>query len=97
MITSGDFNEFAFVEPVNVFRDVSGLEDLDDVVGTPDVERYTYVYDMNTQALDHMFVSTALAEGAGYEHVHVNTWATAEDVVSDHDPSIAQLNVCGNA
>lgn len=78
-----------------MFADVSGLTDLDEVVGTPEVERYTYMYDMNTQALDHMYVSPALGEGASYEHVHVNTWATAENVVSDHDPSVALFNVCG--
>lgn len=51
---------------------------------------------MNTQALDHMFASPALAAGAkGYEHIHVNSWAAAKDVVSDHDPSVALLNVCG--
>lgn len=95
-MAAGDFNEFAFVEPLTVFANGSGLTDLDQVVGTPEVERYTYLYDMNTQALDHMFVSPALGAGAeGYEHVHVNTWATADDVVSDHDPSVARFNVCG--
>lgn len=78
-----------------MFANVSGLTDLDEVVGTPEVERYTYMFDMNTQALDHMYVSPALGAEARYEHVHVNTWATAADVVSDHDPSVALLNVCG--
>lgn len=95
MISAGDFNEFAFVEPLKQFANISGLADLDDFVGTSEVERYTYMYDMNTQALDHMYVSAAIGQGASYEHVHVNTWATADDVVSDHDPSVAQFNVCG--
>lgn len=51
------------------------------------------LFDMNTQALDHMFVSRALEGKAQYEHIHVNTWAQTE--VSDHDPSVAMLNVCG--
>lgn len=95
MITSGDFNEFSFVAPQTTFSEVSGLTDLDEVVGTPEEERYTYMYDMNTQALDHIYISPALAEGAEYEHVHINTWATSADSISDHDPSVARLNVCG--
>jgi hypothetical protein len=54
------------------------------------------VYDMNAQALDHMYVSPALAESkhTKYEHLHLNTWAAFADMVSDHDPSVAQFNVC---
>lgn len=74
---------------------MSGLTELDEVVNTPVEERYTYLYDMNTQALDHMYISPALAAGAEYEHIHINTWATSDAVISDHDPSVARFNVCG--
>lgn len=53
-------------------------------------------YDMNAQALDHMMVSPALQrKSAKYEHIHINSWATTSGMVSDHDPSVALLNVCG--
>lgn len=54
------------------------------------------LFDMNAQALDHMYVSPVLARGSTtrYEHVHVNTWAADADVVSDHDPSVALFDVC---
>lgn len=94
IIVAGDFNEFTFVKPMETFKSVSYLLDLDDVTLTPSTERYTYIYDMNCQELDHMFVSPALIFGAAFEHVHVNTWSTLADQVSDHDPSIARLNVC---
>jgi len=57
----------------------------------------TSAYDMNAQALDHMYVSPALASSKAtrFEHLHVNSWAAFSDVVSDHDPSIALFNVCG--
>lgn len=64
------------------------------MVGTDKLERYTYLFDMNCQQLDHMFVSKSLKKGASYEHVHVNTWATVAGQISDHDPSVAKLNVC---
>ncbi|KAL1639943.1 hypothetical protein SLS58_007369 [Diplodia intermedia] len=95
VVVAGDFNEFAFVAPVARFVGGSGLEDADVVAGVGEVERYTYLYDGNCQQLDHVFVSEALAaKGVGYEHVHVNTWADGEGVVSDHDPSVGRVDVC---
>ncbi|THC91200.1 hypothetical protein EYZ11_009349 [Aspergillus tanneri] len=94
IITSGDFNEFAFVKPLEVFTSESKLQDLDDVVRTPATERYTYLYDSNCQQLDHVYVSEALTENAHMEHVHVNTWVSYGDQASDHDPTVALLNVC---
>jgi len=41
VIAAGDFNEFAFVEPMRVFSSVSGLVDLDEAAGIAEVERYT--------------------------------------------------------
>ncbi|KAK1772142.1 putative endonuclease [Phialemonium atrogriseum] len=95
IIAAGDFNDFTFVQPMKTFAATSGLRDLDEVVNMPAEERYTYTFDMNTQALDHMYVSPALVAKAQYEHLHVNSWAAPADVVSDHDPSLAVLNVCG--
>lgn len=95
VLAIGDFNEFAFTAPLVGFAEASGLKDLDAVVGTKDVERYSYLYDMNTQELDHVFVSEALgAAGARFEHVHVNTWLAYDDMTSDHDPSVAKFKLC---
>ncbi|KAK5658035.1 hypothetical protein OQA88_2590 [Cercophora sp. LCS_1] len=99
VIAAGDFNEFSFVGPMKEFAAVSGMVDLDVAAKIKKEERYTYVYDMNAQALDHMYVSKKLAKGAckgetKYEHVHVNSWAASADEVSDHDPSVAQFNLC---
>ncbi|KAF1942222.1 endonuclease/exonuclease/phosphatase family protein-like protein [Clathrospora elynae] len=96
VITAGDFNEFTFVEPLSQYAKISGLKDLDAVVRIDKLERYTYLFDMNAQQLDHMFVSETLAKRskAEYEHVHVNTWTEYAAQVSDHDPSVARLDVC---
>ncbi|KAL2264568.1 hypothetical protein VTJ83DRAFT_7078 [Remersonia thermophila] len=97
VIAAGDFNEFSFVGPMKTFSAISGMVDLDEAAKVPVQERYTYAYDMNAQALDHMYVSPALAHRrtTRFEHIHVNTWASFDDMVSDHDPSIALFNVCG--
>jgi predicted extracellular nuclease len=79
---------------MKTFAAKSGLVDLDEATGIAVQERYTYLFDMNTQQLDHMYVSPSLVSKAKYEHIHVNTWATDAEVTSDHDPSVALLNVC---
>lgn len=95
VVSAGDYNEFAFVGPMQTFVSVSGLEDLDVVAGIPVTERYTYVFGQNSQQLDHMHVSPKIAGGeVGFEHVHFSSWVTYADQVSDHDPSVARLDVC---
>lgn len=96
VVTAGDFNEFAFVEPLEQYAKISGLKDLDAVAKIDELERYTYLFDMNAQQLDHMFVSASVAKTgkAKYEHIHVNTWPEYAAQVSDHDPSVARLEVC---
>lgn len=95
VILAGDCNEFSFAQPLKELMVESGLVDLDDAAGVAAVERYTYLFDMNAQELDHFFVSKKVAgRSPRVEHVHVNTWASAADQVSDHDPSVALINVC---
>lgn len=94
VVAAGDFNEFAFVEPLKKFAQVSGLKDLDVAARVAPEERYTYVFDNNCQQLDHMYVSPKVALLAPrFEHVHVNSWLSYNDAVSDHDPSVARLSL----
>jgi predicted extracellular nuclease len=41
IIAAGDFNEFAFVQPMKTFSAISEMVDLDEVAGIPVEERYT--------------------------------------------------------
>ena len=53
-------------------------------------ERYSYVFDGNSQVLDQILVSTALlAQSLAYDVVHVN--AEFFDQASDHDPSVMRV------
>lgn len=48
------------------------MTEIDEAAGIEEVERYTYVYDQNTQQLDHIFISPGLvARGVEAEHIHV--------------------------
>ena len=51
----------------------------------PERERYTYVFDGNSQVLDHILISDALDDHAwDFDVVHVNS--EFHDQVSDHEP-----------
>ncbi|TCD70910.1 hypothetical protein EIP91_001219 [Steccherinum ochraceum] len=92
IIIAGDHNEY--IQTRSVFTAFDNLvHEIDEVSNVPVTERYTYVFDQNTEQLDHMWVSTAVAlRGTKVEHVHVNNWSpTLSQRTSDHDPSVAQL------
>ncbi len=58
----------------------------------PVEERYSYVFEGNSQALDHMLLSPALMQAAvpgTFDIVHVN--AEYADQVTDHDPLLARF------
>ena len=83
------------MHPLLRFKELSGLVELDDAAGLAPEDRYTTVFEQNMEALDHMFASAAVVrKPVAFEHIHVNTWATLKGQVSDHDPSVAKLDVC---
>jgi predicted extracellular nuclease len=55
----------------------------------PVAERYSYNFDGNAQALDHILVSTSLYDSALFDIVHINSEFAEQ--VSDHDPSVSSL------
>ena len=89
IIALGDFNDFEFsetLEPLLAGRLTSLIDTL------PPEEQYTYVFEGNSQTLDHILVSDgALARTAGFDPVHVN--AEFFEQTSDHDPSVARFLV----
>src|SRR5262249_17644298 len=69
--------------------EAAGLTTLIDTL--PAEERYTYVFDGNSQVLDHVLASAhALARLAGFDVVHVNAEFAVQ--ASDHDPGVARLS-----
>jgi predicted extracellular nuclease len=93
IVTLGDFNDFEFSAPLRTLTGaasgnpiLTGLASL-----LPPQERYSYVFEGNSQELDHMLVTAALLPGAEFQAVHVN--AEFADQISDHDPLIASLRI----
>jgi predicted extracellular nuclease len=62
IVAAGDWNEFSFVAPLTEFVAESTMVEADVVAGLDELERYTYLFDMNSQQLDHVFVSQAVAD-----------------------------------
>jgi len=98
VIIAGDFNEL--IQTRSVFAPLTKLlTEFDEMVDIPPVERYTYVFDQNSEQLDHAFVSPAIEkykDKAAIEHIHVNSWSPSFDNrISDHDPSVGNFSVCG--
>jgi predicted extracellular nuclease len=90
VIVLGDMNDFQFSETLEILE-AAGLTNL--YGSLEEAERYSYVFDGNSQALDHMLVSRLLAEIAEFDVVHVNSEFTAADRASDHDPLLLRLSL----
>lgn len=89
VVVLGDINDFQFSDTMAILE-TAGLHDLINTL--PESERYTYVFEGNSQALDHILVSDALLSYVNeYDVVHIN--AEFADQASDHDPELAYLQL----
>lgn len=92
VVVLGDMNTFEFSDE---------LAEL--LPGTPPVlenliwrvrpgQRYSYIFEGNSQVLDHIFVTPTLAERAEVDIVHLNVDFPAGEVsASDHEPVVARF------
>ncbi|MEL7313162.1 MAG: lamin tail domain-containing protein, partial [Pseudomonadota bacterium] len=90
VVVLGDLNEFEFRPPLLALED-AGLVNLTNM----DVQdAYTFIFNGNSQALDHILVSPSLLP-AEYDAVHtvVDAPEIDGDVSSDHDPVIVKLDL----
>ncbi|WP_326795237.1 endonuclease/exonuclease/phosphatase family protein [Streptomyces sp. NBC_01808] len=87
VVVAGDINDFPFSPAVARLTEDRALVDL--VNELPRDQRYGYVFNGNSQVLDHILASPALAARAEYDIVHLN--AEYADQASDHDPSVVRL------
>jgi predicted extracellular nuclease len=89
VVVLGDLNDFAWSPTLTALKG-SHLHNLTDDL--PEPERYGYVFDGNSQALDHVLVSGALRR-AGPEHAIVHANAEYADRASDHDPQVVRFTL----
>jgi uncharacterized protein len=85
----GDFNGFYFEDAVGTIE-ATGLLDLHRTLASE--ERYSYVFDGNLQAIDHLIVSGGLQSGAMFDAVHINAEQTSTTPRgTDHDPIVGRF------
>jgi predicted extracellular nuclease len=90
IVVLGDFNDWEFSRIITTLKG----DLLDNLVDTlPKSERYSYVFEGNSQILDQVLVSHNLSQNAApeYDIVHINAEFAVQS--SDHDPSVARLRI----
>jgi predicted extracellular nuclease len=89
VLVLGDFNDFDFSTALETLKGSPAiLDDLD--ADLPQAERYSYVFEGNSQVLDHIVTSPpATAAVRSLDVVHVNS--EFADQTSDHDPLVARV------
>ena len=93
VVVLGDINDFEFSETVEILEG-GVLTTLMDTL--PATERYSYVFEGNSQVLDQILVSDAfLKHRPVYDVVHVNAEFADSRQASDHEPQVADLQPKG--
>ncbi|MGW4810653.1 endonuclease/exonuclease/phosphatase family protein [Kitasatospora cineracea] len=88
IVSLGDFNDYQFSPALQTLTKDGVLRDL--VNDLPEAERYSYVYQGNSQVLDHILVSDAFKrQHVRYDVVHINSEFAAQ--ASDHDPQVVRV------
>ncbi|MFF3843720.1 endonuclease/exonuclease/phosphatase family protein [Streptomyces sp. NPDC002328] len=88
VIALGDINDFEFSGTADVLEGDGELWSA--IKSLPTNERYSYVYQGNSQVLDQILVSPAIRRGVfEYDSVHVNS--EFHDQISDHDPQVLRF------
>jgi predicted extracellular nuclease len=95
VVVLGDINDFEFSETVDILEAGGVLHSL--IKDLPPVERYSYVFEGNSQVLDQILFSPNLAGHFPhvYDVVHVNSEFADAVQASDHEPSVARLDLRG--
>ena len=99
VVVMGDLNDYHFSRPLTILESQEGALApalrLTNLIETlPENERYTYVFEGNTQSLDGGILASAnltVPTRFEYDVVHVN--AEFQDQVSDHDTQIARFGL----
>ncbi len=94
LIVLGDLNEFQFYDPLKILTgEDDGSNVLFNLAFDPSLDPedvFTFEFEGNSQALDHITISDALRDLLfGVDYVHLNSGKLFETLISDHDPIVA--------
>ncbi|MFD8191832.1 endonuclease/exonuclease/phosphatase family protein [Streptomyces wuyuanensis] len=86
VVVLGDINDFEFSRTTEALTDGGALYPA--IKSLPRAERYSYVYQGNSQVLDQILTSPSI-DDFSYDSVHIN--AEFADQNSDHDPQVLRF------
>ncbi len=89
VVVLGDLNDFDFSDTADILSGFGATELVDQPRTLPFAERYSYVFEGNSQVLDHILISRNLVRDSAYDIVHMNS--EFPDQISDHDPQVIRL------
>ncbi|WP_171108926.1 MULTISPECIES: endonuclease/exonuclease/phosphatase family protein [Streptomyces] len=89
VVTLGDINDFEFSDTVKILEGDSELWSA--IKSLPRSERYSYVYQGNSQTLDQILISPSIRRGCDFEYDSVHINAEFHDQISDHDPQVLRF------
>ncbi|HEX2763966.1 MAG TPA: Calx-beta domain-containing protein [Allosphingosinicella sp.] len=88
----GDFNGFYFEGAVGALEAGGVMTDLHRLLAPE--ERYSYQYEGNSQAIDHLIVTQNLAGVAEFDAVHLNSeFGSNTNRPTDHDPIVGRFAI----
>jgi predicted extracellular nuclease len=98
VVVNGDLNTFEWTDDLTqILPGAEGI--LVDLLGEmEDDNRYSYIFDGNSQLLDHIFATPRLAQHAEFDVVHVNAEFPVlfgQTSASDHEPLVARFKLEG--
>jgi len=86
---AGDFNSFYFEQALANLETGGSLTNLTKLLDPAD--RYSTVFEGNSEQIDHILVSGSLLDSAQFDIVHLNTGQASP--ITDHDPTLASLYI----
>ncbi|KAB7707347.1 endonuclease [Bacillus aerolatus] len=89
VVVLGDLNDFEFSRTLEILK---GNELVNMIDKVKEKERYTYLFQGNSQVLDHILVSNNLAKSTKADIVHINAdFTDMAGRASDHDPVLVEI------
>ena len=94
LVALGDLNDHWFSKPLSVLTGGSEVRLVNLIEDKPLSERFTYVFQGNAQAIDHILVSEALKDVSRLATLPINSLDPRQ--AADHDPLVISLFLPAN-
>jgi predicted extracellular nuclease len=96
VVVLGDLNDYEFSNPLTILKGTMPVILHAMVETLPQSERYSYVFDGNSQTLDHILITdNPFNNMPAFDIVHLNSEFAVQ--ASDHDPSVLRLTFAPTA